>query len=153
MQGCVQPRAAPNRPPVDRTEEEQERAAKALKKGLSGSHWYLRIRGLQASPTPTDEPTQGELVAFGVWPESPVRITAGTLKDFQAMGVFLDNVFAAEDISGRSTWSASEALKKEGPASFRATRTGTFQVTARIRKGGQWLTDTIEVIVEPAEEE
>ncbi len=126
-----------------------------------GFCWYLKIVGPAVEEPEEPEEVTGELCGFAVWPESPVRLTVGQAEQFQAMGVFLENVFDAVDLSGKvkwevlelkhvggkATWVKSNALEKLRIGKYQANRPGTFYVRAWTRNKGDLFSDAIEVKV------
>ncbi len=129
---------------TDKTAERQQREDKA-----GGGAWQLRILGA-ATPTPRDEgpaDPKSEVMAFGLWPVKPVTTKVGGVIQARAMAVYRENVFDAVDRSKKVTWT-SNGLELLGDGSFRASKPGTYTVTAKTGDGPQAMSSTLTVIVE-----
>ena len=131
----------------DRATEEQALEDKSAQAG-QGS-WYLKVLG---PATPGADPGAGDpktdMLAFGLWPTHPVRLKTGSAGKAQAMAVYRQDVFNAVDLSARVTWT-SNGLEMLGNGAFRATKPGTFTITARTSGGPQAMSSTLQVTVEP----
>jgi hypothetical protein len=131
-------------PVRDGAKEEQVQADKTAQQAWEP--WYLKILG-PATPEGAGE-KKGDIQAFGLWPTKPVRLKVGGTAKASAMAVYRQNVYDAVDMSGKVTWTAN-GLEMLGNGTFRATKPGTYTITARTGDGLDTMSSTLQVIVEP----
>jgi len=134
-------------PILERVKADQVEEDKRTREG-SGS-WYLKILGpATAGPdSGTGDPKTG-IQAFGLWPTHPVRLKVGGTGKAQAMAVYRDDPYNAVDLSAKVPWT-SDGLQMLGNGTFRATKPGTYSISARTSDGPQAMSSTLQVIVEP----
>ena len=133
-----------NFPVMDRVKDEQLEAEKNAQKAWEG--WYLKILG-PAAPEGAGE-KKGDIQAFGLWPTKPVRLKVGGTAKASAMAVYRQNVYDAVDMSAKVAWT-SNGLEMLGNGTFRATKPGSYTITARTNDGPDAMSSTLQVIVEP----
>jgi molybdopterin synthase catalytic subunit len=134
-----------NSPVMDRVKEEQAQAEKNAQQAWES--WYLKILG-PATPEADAGAKKGDIQAFGLWPTKPVRLKVGGTAKASAMAVYRQNVYDAVDLSAKVTWT-SNGLEMLGNGTFRATKPGTYTITARTNGGPEAMSSTLQVIVEP----
>jgi hypothetical protein len=131
-------------PVIDGVKNEQVEADKNVHKAWES--WYLKILG-PATPGPDAGEKKGDIQAFGLWPTHLVRLKVGGSAKASAMAVMRQNVYDAVDMSGKATWT-SNGLEMLGNGAFRATKPGTYTITAKTGEGPQAMSSTLQVIVE-----
>ncbi len=101
--------------------------------------WFLEI----LSPA-DDDAGQGprELVGFGVFPAS----SEGNVQRFQAMAVYGNNVFEAEDVTAQATWRYTKGLTMLSKGVFAMESDKPQAVRVGLRKGTEWMSDTVKVV-------
>jgi hypothetical protein len=134
-----------NFPVMDRVKDEQVQAEKNAQQAWEP--WYLKILG-PATPEAGPGDKKGDIQAFGLWPTNPVRLKVGGTAKASAMAVYRQNAYDAVDMSGKVTWT-SNGLEMLGNGTFRATKPGTYKITARTSEGPEAMSSTLQVIVEP----
>ncbi len=133
-----------------RNEKDTDETAARQKREDSGGGgaWHIRILGPVSPPTEdaAEPDPKSDVLAFGLWPTKPITTKVGQVVRAQAMTVYRENVFQAVDRSKAVTWTA-DGLTALGDGSFRATRPGTYTITARSGDGPGAMTSTITVTV------
>ena len=140
------------------TRKDRTAHSQAMAEKYPANFWYLKILGpiaVEEKPEEeeyaTDEP-EGELISFGLWPESPLRVKAGAAFQLEAVGTYAENIFDVKTLhDDRSQWAASRGLEKlDQPGQYQAPGPGTYQVRVRRRRtDGGWNGDAITIHVVP----
>ena len=130
---------------------------KNISTSASTTSWFLKIMGETVVPPERPEettvaPAEGELVGFGIWPESPLRVKPGATFQLEAVGVYAENIFDVKQLhDDRSEWDAHSGLEElEKPGQYRPLGPGPYQVRVRRqRNDGSWMSDTVTIHVTP----
>ncbi len=150
--------------------EEQDVTQYLGKSWAKPQMWLLKILGpvdgeepaeevVKKEEEPEQEKPEGELVAFGIWPESPLHVQAGpdgAMIQLNAVGLYEENIFDVKRLhDDRSEWATSSGLKSTGtPGKFRAPPSNKPRKhrvrVRRQRNDGTWMSDTITIVVKPA---
>jgi hypothetical protein len=114
--------------------------------------WFLEILG----PAGDDEIGEPELVAFGVFPRPTVQLAFGKRRQFRAKGVYSNNVFKVKDLTNEATWRETKGLTRATDDAGNLVKglylmeSGETQgVRAGMRKGIDWMKDTVRIVPAP----
>ena len=121
----------------------------------SSMTWYLQVLGPAPPPAAPSAPTLtswGPLISIALWPKSPVtRIEDGRPVEFDARGVFRDNVWEPIKMNPLAEWehSPKDGLREVSPGKYQPLKAGTYTVVARVFDRDQWFRDVIKIVVKP----
>ncbi|MBL7040601.1 MAG: hypothetical protein ISR77_18340 [Pirellulaceae bacterium] len=120
--------------------------------------WYLMILNRTTTLPPQQpalpQPAEGNLVGFGIWPESPFVVRAGDTVQLDAVGVYLENVYDVQNLNNRNTqWANSRGLTQLGPGRYQlpkdSTKSAYYVRVRKKRNDGTWMSDTVKIVVAP----
>jgi len=99
-----------------------------------------------------DAPEEPELLALLVFPRPPIPMLQGSTRQFQAKGIYRDDVFTVKDLTFEATWRQTRGLvPATGDAGtvmkglYWLNSSDTQYVRAGIRQGDKWVSDTVQV--------